>query len=245
MDNFTLLSALLAGLLGSVHCIGMCGGIVGVLTMGLPESVRHSLSSLLPYVITYNIGRMTSYVLGGLLAGFLGSQFTQLLPMDNPRMITMWVSGLFMIALGLYLGGWWQALVILEKIGARLWHKIEPLGRRFLPVTRFYQAFSLGLVWGWLPCGLVYSILAFALASGSVIRGGMLMLAFGIGTLPMLLLMGSSAQWFTRLANQLVVRRIAGATVIVFGLFILFGPHHHMESTSMSMEDMPVSAHHH
>ncbi len=243
MDNFTLLSALLAGLLGSVHCIGMCGGIVGVLIMGLPESTRHSLPSLLPYVVVYNIGRVTSYIIGGLLAGFLGAQFTHLLPMANPHIITMWISSLFMIALGLYLGGWWQALVILEKMGTHIWRKIEPLGRRFLPVTGLHQAFGLGLVWGWLPCGLVYSILAFALASGSVVRGGSLMLAFGIGTLPMLLLMGSSAQWFTRLAGQLVVRRIAGATVIIFGLFILFGPHH-MQHEKMDSSTISHTHHH-
>lgn len=256
MDHFTLISAFLAGLLGSVHCIGMCGGIVGVLVMGLPEPTRRSLPLLLPYIAIYNIGRIASYIVAGLLVGFLGAQFTKLLPMDNPHVVAMWVSGLFMIALGLYLGAWWQALVILEKTGAHLWHKIEPFGRRFLPVTHLYQALGLGIVWGWLPCGLVYSVLAFALASGSAVRGSLLMLAFGIGTLPMLLLMGSTARWFTRFAGQLVVRRIAGATVIVFGLFILFGPHHSMQhqhdastmshevNTSMEkMHDMPM--HHH
>lgn len=224
--EMTLFAAFLAGLIGSTHCIGMCGGIVGVLTVGLPKEVRQSHLHLWPYLLTYNLGRIGSYILAGIFIGFLGAQFAQFLPLDNPRIVAMWVSGLFMIALGLYLGAWWQALTLLEKSGAYLWRKIEPLGRRFLPVKTPIQALGLGLVWGWLPCGLVYSILVFSLASASALQGGLLMLSFGIGTLPMLLAMGATAQWLTRFVQQLLVRRMAGAMVILFGLWILFSPYH-------------------
>ncbi len=223
--ELTLFSAFIAGLVGSVHCIGMCGGIVGLLTMSLPDNVRQSYLRLIPYLLTYNIGRISSYIIAGVLMGFLGAQFSQVLPLENPRLVAMWVSGLFMIALGLYIGAWWQTLSFLEKAGGYLWRKIEPLGRRFLPVKHPLQALGLGLVWGWLPCGLVYAILFFALTSNSAWNGGLLMLAFGLGTLPMLLTMGATTQWITKFAHKLIVRRIAGLIVILFGL-MMFLPHH-------------------
>jgi sulfite exporter TauE/SafE len=224
--ELTLLSAFIAGLLGSGHCVGMCGGIVGLLTMNLSLEVRHSFGRLIPYLLTYNIGRISSYMIAGILAGFLGEQFSNWLPLENPRIVAMWVAGFFMIALGLYIGAWWQFLSYFEKAGNLLWRKIEPIGQRFLPVKHPLQALGLGLIWGWLPCGLVYAILFFALASGSAWHGGLLMLAFGLGTLPMLLTMGATAQWLTRFAQKIIVRRIAGTMVILFGLMILFMPHH-------------------
>ena len=224
--DLTLFSAFLAGLIGSVHCTSMCSGIVGILTVNLPNDVRQSWLRSTPYLLTYNLGRISSYIVAGVLVGFLGEQFIQWLPFENPRSIAMWVSGLFMIALGLYIGAWWQVLLILEKAGGYLWRKIEPLGRRFLPVKNPMQALGLGLVWGWLPCGLVYAILPFALTANSAWHGGLLMLAFGLGTLPMLLTMGVAAHWLTNFVRRLIVRRIAGAIAIVFGLMILFVPHH-------------------
>jgi sulfite exporter TauE/SafE len=225
ITELTLLSAFIAGLLGSVHCIGMCGGIVGALTMSLPNNVRQSYFRLLSFLLTYNLGRISSYTIVGILAGFLGAQFVQYLPLDNPRMVATWISGFFMIALGLYIGAWWQVLTLLEKTGAHLWHQIEPLGRHFIPVKHPLQALGLGLVWGWLPCGLVYSVLAFSLSSASAWHGGLLMLSFGLGTLPMLLAIGATAQWLTRFAQKKIVRQFAGAIIILFGLFILFGSH--------------------
>ncbi len=225
ITEITLFSAFLAGLLGSGHCIGMCGGIVGALTMSLPDKIRQSHNKLIPYIFTYNFGRITSYTFAGILMGFLGAQFAGVLPLENPRVVAMWVSSSFMILLGLYIGGWWKVLTYLEKAGQNLWRQIEPLGRRLLPVKSPLQALGLGILWGWLPCGLVYSILVFSLTSGSALQGGLLMLSFGLGTLPMLFAMGATAQWLTRFAQKLIVRRIAGAMLILFGLFILFAPH--------------------
>lgn len=225
--EFTLITAFLAGLAGSIHCVGMCGGIVGALTMGLPESVRGKYLRLLPYLLTYNVGRIFSYMLAGGLMGFLGAQFSNLLPMNNPHVISAWISGTFMIALGLYIGSWWQALTILEKSGAHLWKKIEPIGRRFIPVKNPTQALGLGVIWGWLPCGLVYSILPLALASADPLQGSALLLAFGVGTLPMLFMLGATAQIFTQFTRKLIVRRVAGACILVFGVFMLFGTHDH------------------
>ncbi|MCK5878049.1 MAG: sulfite exporter TauE/SafE family protein [Candidatus Marithrix sp.] len=225
--TLTILSAFIAGLVGSTHCIGMCGGIVGMLTMNLPNDVRKSYLRMLPYLLNYNFGRITSYVIAGILVGFLGGQFTQLLPFSNPSVVAKWVSGLFMIALGLYIGAWWQVLTVLERAGTLIWNRIKPLGKRFLPVQNPLQALGLGLVWGWLPCGLVYVVLSFALVSKSAWDGGLLMLAFGLGTLPMLLTIGMAAQWITKISQNIIIRRIAGIIIITFGFMMLFMPHPH------------------
>ncbi|MEN9848834.1 MAG: hypothetical protein RL368_1574 [Pseudomonadota bacterium] len=228
MENSAgLISAFLMGLLGSVHCFGMCGGIVGALTMGLPAQLRQSPQQLLPYLLTYNIGRIASYSLAGALIGFLGGQFANALPMDSPHAIAKWFTTIFLIILGLYIGSWWQALSILEKWGSHLWRKIEPIGKRFLPVTHPMQALGLGLVWGWLPCGLVYSALALALTSGSAFNGGALMFSFGLGTLPMLLAIGTTAHWLNQWTKRLSVRRAMGAIIIGLGIYSLVAPHNH------------------
>jgi sulfite exporter TauE/SafE len=239
-DDLTLLSAFLVGLLGSVHCVGMCGGIVGSLTMGIKPEIRQSSLRLFPYLFSYNVGRLLSYMLVGLLAGFLGQQLSHVLPLANPRMVAMWVSSGFMIILGLYIGGWWRILTVLEKLGSRVWQRIEPLGRRFLPIHSPVHAFGLGVIWGWLPCGLVYSVVAFAVTTGDALHGSLLMLAFGVGTLPTMLALGAMANWLVKITRHHLVQQIVGALIIVFGLFILFGPHQHRMSSPT-----PQQQHHH
>ena len=220
--ELTFLSAFFAGLLGTTHCICMCGSINGALIMSLPAQVHQSHTRLWVYLLSYNVGRISSYIAAGILVGFGGKQLIQTLSLNNPHLVVMWILGLFMIALGLHLGGWWQTIAFLEQIGAYLWRKLEPLGRYFLPVKHPLQAFGFGLVWGWLPCGLVYSILAFSLASCSAWQGGLLMLAFGLGTLPTSLALGATTPWLTRFAHQQIIRKTIGVVVILFGLFILF-----------------------
>jgi sulfite exporter TauE/SafE len=87
-----------------------------------------------------------------------------------------------MIALGLYIGGWWFGLRQIEKVGGIIWQKIEPISRRFIPINSLFQAFILGALWGWLPCGLVYTILIWSISTSNAIEGGLLMLSFGLGT---------------------------------------------------------------
>jgi uncharacterized protein len=222
LTELTFLSAFLAGLLGATHCIGMCGSIVGILSMSLPANVQQSTFRLGFYLLIYNIGRIISYSVAGLLIGFLGSQILDSLSLNKPDLVITWISGLFMILLGLYLGEWWQALALLEKLGAHLWRRIEPLGRYLIPVKRPLQALGFGLVWGWLPCGLVYSLLAFSLVSGDAWQSGLMMLAFGLGTLPVSLVLGATAPSLKRFIHQRRVRQSVGAIIIGLGLFIIF-----------------------
>jgi sulfite exporter TauE/SafE len=132
-------------------------------------------------IAAYNLGRIASYAIAG-PAGRRERQGIEPAPPAQVRWIVKLVTGGFMIALGLYLAGWWPGLTALERLGGKLWVRIEPLGRRFLPVNHPLKALALGLVWGWLPCGLVYSALAWSLASGDAVQGAALMLAFGLGT---------------------------------------------------------------
>lgn len=213
------LSAFLVALLGGVHCLGMCGGIVGVLTLGLPDRTRGRFTAMLPYLLAYNSGRIASYALAGALAGGVGAWAANLASVHYGQQILQVIAGVFMILLGLYLAGWWQGLIQVERAGGIVWRRIEPWGRRLLPITTYGQALGLGLVWGWLPCGLVYSVLIWAVSAGDAFRGSLLMLSFGLGTLPALLAMGGFAAALTGFVRKPAVRHAAGGLVIAFGVY--------------------------
>ncbi|NJM11373.1 MAG: sulfite exporter TauE/SafE family protein [Synechococcaceae cyanobacterium SM1_2_3] len=216
-SSVNYLAAFLIGLSGGVHCFGMCGGIVGALTLGLPPAPGHPLSIRLPYLLAYNSGRIASYVVAGALAGGVGAWAAHLISVHHAQLGLQVLAGLFMILLGLYLAGWWPILSRLEQVGGRFWRWIEPLGRRWLPVRTPAQALGIGLVWGWLPCGLVYSVLVWAIGAGSALNGALLLLCFGLGTLPMLLAMGTVAATLAGFIRQPLVRQGAGLLVMLFG----------------------------
>ncbi|MCP5420845.1 MAG: sulfite exporter TauE/SafE family protein [Gammaproteobacteria bacterium] len=211
-------AAFLVALLGGVHCVGMCGGIVGAITWGLTEPIRSRFAGLLPYLLAYNLGRIASYTVAGALAGGIGAWAAHLVSVRHAQQVLQLLAGLFMMLLGLYLGGWWQGLSRLERAGGIWWRWIEPVGRRWLPIRSLRQALGVGLIWGWLPCGLVYSVVIWAVSAGSASQGALLMLSFGLGTLPTLLAMGAFAATLTRWMRQVWVRRLAGGLVMLFAL---------------------------
>ena len=218
-----VLSAFLLGFWGSLHCVGMCGGIVGVLNNSLSEKTRTSSKRIWPFWLAYNTGRIFSYTIAGGIAAFIGSSLFMIINPDYAHQIGQLLSGLFLIAFGLYLSGWWYGLSALENKGAIVWKKISPLTKRFLPVENLYQALSLGVLWGWLPCGLVYSALVWMFTLQSTFQGMLYMLAFGLGTLPMLLLMGTAATKISQLAKNNLSRKLAGSIVILFGAITFLG----------------------
>ncbi len=223
-DASLLISALLIGLLGGSHCVGMCGGIAGALSMGLPAAVRQRPLALLRYLLAYNAGRLASYASAGAIAGGLGAGALSFIEVDTARHVAALLAALFLIALGVYLTGFTPLLAPLERLGSHLWRHLEPFGRRFLPPRSMAQALALGLVWGWLPCGMVYSVLVWALTTGSALDGALLMLAFGLGTLPTLLALGAAARGLQRLARHTWLRRAAGLAVIALALYSLAVP---------------------
>jgi sulfite exporter TauE/SafE len=209
MSDATLLAVFLAGLLGGGHCAAMCGGIVGALA-----SRR---SARVPLQLAYNAGRIGTYCVAGSLAGAIGG--VVLLRDVLPVQLALYVlANLLLLSVGLYIAGWPTLVRRLEIPGQWIWRRISPLTGRFLPADTLPRALALGSIWGWLPCGLTYSVLAIALVSGSGMRGASLMLAFGLGTLPNLLaaglLMRSARPW----CQRRLVRRIAGCIVLGFGV---------------------------
>lgn len=218
--EITLLGAFLVGLTGSVHCLGMCGGIVGALTLGLPAGLRDHPLRVLPYQLAYNGGRILSYAMAGALAGAVGQMTTQLAGVGQGQAVLQVIAGGFMILLGLYLAGWPQLIGRLERLGATLWRRIEPLGRHLVPVRNVPMALGAGLVWGWLPCGLVYSALVWAVAAGGPVEGAGLMLAFGLGTGPAMVGLGALGATAARWVRRPVVRRAAGGLVMALGIYL-------------------------
>ena len=213
-----LLSAVVLGLLGGGHCLGMCGGLMGALTMAIPVEQRSRRVQLL---LAYNLGRILSYGCAGLLLGLGGWALAN----SPAAMVLRILAGLLLICMGLYLGGWWSGLTRIEALGRGLWRHIQPLTKRLLPVTSLPRALLLGALWGWLPCGLVYSTLLWAASQDSALDSGLLMLAFGLGTLPVLIASGLAAQRLNQLLRQRSVRTAGAVLVIIFGLWTLPGPH--------------------
>ena len=221
MNIESLTAAFLLGLLGGTHCLGMCGGIVGALSTGLSGPVRDSRWRYLAAQLAYNAGRIGSYAFAGLLVGTFAGRVAETGILEGIP-VGRYLAAVIMILFGIYLAGWWHTLLFLEKAGARLWKYLEPLGRRWLPVRHAGHALLLGLVWGWLPCGMVYAALAMALASGSAAGGAATMLAFGLGTLPTLLTVGLAYNALRRFLQDPRVRAVAGILVILLGLVMLF-----------------------
>jgi sulfite exporter TauE/SafE len=215
-----LLSALILGLLGGGHCLGMCGGLMGALTMAIPKEQRSRRFRLL---LTYNVGRVFSYSCAGLLIGLAGWAVA-----NSPgAMVLRVIAALLLITMGFYLAGWWSGLTRIEGLGRWLWRYIQPVASRLLPVSSMPRALLLGALWGWLPCGLVYSTLLWSASQGNALYSALLMLAFGIGTWPVLIATGLAAERTTALLRKRGVRVAGGLLVILFGLWTLPGPHQH------------------
>ena len=200
------------GLLGAGHCVGMCGGIVSALGFASREggSVRLMLG--------YNLGRITSYAAAGALVALLGQWGSTYLALGPVLRVA---SGVILVLMGCYLGGWWRVLVHLERLGSRFWKYIQPLGQSLLPVRSLPQALALGMLWGALPCGLVYTALAYAAASAEVSNGMLLMVAFGLGTTPAMVAGGLLAGRLKVLLQRQSVRAVMAVVMIVFGIWTL------------------------
>jgi sulfite exporter TauE/SafE len=216
--DLLLPAAFAAGFLGSAHCLGMCGAIV-VLFEEQPSDHARRIRRLL-----YNVGRLGFYMLLGAIAAGGGSLLVKSTGADTGLMWLRGVAALLVIALGLNLLVDWRVLQFVERAGAKLWRRLSPLARHVLPISTPARALAAGLVWGALPCGLVYSAVAIAATSGNVASGMLVMLVFWIGTMPALWLAGSSAAAVSAWKSRRLVRRVAGLILIVIGLLALVAP---------------------
>ncbi len=209
-ESLSLTTALLLGLLGSAHCLGMCGGIAATISMG-------QKSSRLPNLLGYNLGRLCSYALAGALVGSLGV----IIKDSTSAIVLRTLAGILLISMGLYVAQWWKGLVHIEKLGNKLWALIRPTASKLLPVTNIKQALLLGFFWGWLPCGLVYSTLIWAATAQDALQSSSLMFAFGIGTLPAMLTTGLLAKQVQTLLANRNVQHFAGLLILLFGLYTI------------------------
>jgi sulfite exporter TauE/SafE len=210
MTTADLGAALLLGLAGAGHCLGMCGGIA--LALRPDDRGRRSLP------VAYHLGRVLSYtLLGGFIGGAAGA-----VGLAGWTVLLRVVAALLLLSMGLHILNVWRGVEYLERLGARLWQPIAPLARRLLPPRHPGQALLLGALWGLMPCGLIYSALGWAAASGGSAPGSaVLMLLFGVGTLPAMLgttLLGQRAERFLRNRH---LKQVIGLTLTLAGLWTL------------------------
>ncbi|WP_455202521.1 sulfite exporter TauE/SafE family protein [Kaarinaea lacus] len=217
-DPLSYTTAFLIGLLGGAHCIGMCGGIMNALSFAIPEQQRN-IRQVTPILLLYNFGRIFSYAIAGAIVGLLGGYLQKTGSQVGPSLRIF--AGLMLIAMGLYLAGWWRGLTYLEKLGGYLWKYLQPIGNRLMPVTKPSQAALLGFIWGWLPCGLVYSTLTWSATSAHWQQSALIMLCFGLGTLPAMLLTGAFAHQVKVWIQKTSVRNIAALLIIGFGIWTM------------------------
>ena len=212
-----LAAAFGAGLLGSAHCLGMCGGISGLFAAGVTVA---SIKTQLPLAIAYNVGRVFSYALLGVTVALIGSTAVSAIPdLAGPVRLA---SGVLIIVVGLQVAFGWRLLAPVEKIGATIWNRLVPHAKGLIPANSVSKATGLGLIWGWLPCGLVYSALLLAATTADAISGGLVMVAFGLGTMPAMIATGLSA---TKLATFMSRNRLgAGLLIVLLGIATLAMP---------------------
>jgi sulfite exporter TauE/SafE len=207
-----LLAALLGGFIGSVHCFGMCGGIAGAL--GMAGGGKAS------FAVAYSAGRIASYMVAGAIAGAIGAGLAGAAGLGPWLRLLM---GIVLVLLGLQVALNLKLLAPLEAAGANLWRRLAPLARRLVPPRHAGQALALGALWGWLPCGLVYGMLAAAAASGTALNGALFMAVFGLGTAPAMVGLawasGRGGSWLT--AGR---RRALGWLLVLFGAWTAATP---------------------
>ena len=249
----TIIPAFLMGLGGSLHCVGMCGGIVTALSISTPSS-SFARSSLM--VVHHNLGRLLTYLLLGMIGGLMGTMISDAGALNYLRVI----AGGLLILVGLYLFNIWNGVLYLERLGQSTWKKIAPLLKRIQPGKSPLHALTAGMLWGFIPCGLLYSALAIAIAQGSVDRAILFMLFFALGTSGPMLLMGIGFSSITQWMKKKPVKLFIAASVIVMGCWTVWSvfqhdhsghaghtghEHHGVEDPSEEQSDAHNHNHHH
>ena len=219
--EFSLFIAFVVGLASTVHCVGMCSGIAGGLSASLPHPVRDDKRRHFSFLLAYNLGRVTSYAIAGaVVGGFSQAVFS----FFNPGHVHLFIhltTTMILVLIALYLMGIFPKFASLQYLGKPIWKHLEPVGRKLLPVKTLPKAFGFGLIWGWLPCGLVYSVLVWSLASGSAWQGAVIMMAFGLGTFPTLIFTGFLSTWIISINKLPVIRALVGCSLLVAAMYYL------------------------
>jgi hypothetical protein len=230
----TLPLAFSLGLASTLHCWGMCGGIVGAFGAALP-STAGAPRGLVKSSVLFNLGRIASYTLGGALAGGVGAALVSIPALPHAYLALQFTAGALLLLIGLQLGGWLPARFSLEQAALPLWRRLRDALHLFVPMDRPHKTLGAGLIWGFVPCGLVYSALAWSAGTADIAQGAMTMLAFGAGTMPGMVAAGIAAGRLRNTANRPDLRRLLallfiGAGIAYAGYHLwsafLAAPHH-------------------
>ncbi len=215
MTDPTYAGALALGLAGAGHCLGMCGGIAAALNLGGHRSAA--------VTIAYHGGRIASYtLLGGLLGLAAGA-----IDIAGWTLGLRYLAGLLLIGMGLYVADWWRGMLALERAGAALWAPVQKVSSRLLPVRHWPQAFALGLCWGLMPCGLIYSALAWAATAQDAAQSATIMFLFGLGTLPAMLGTSLGADRLQAFLRRRGLKLVIALLLIASGLWTLYLTYSH------------------
>lgn len=216
--NIDFIGAFIVGVMGSGHCIGMCGGISAVISI---NSAKCNSPRWL-FILLYNIGRIISYSLFGFIIGGIFVSIAASTQSYSALVYFRVFAGLLMCLLALYIANWWKGLVYIEVVGKKLWRYISPLTKPLLPLKTPFHAIPFGFLWGWLPCGLVYSTLSWSAVSGGAINGALIMMAFGLGTLPAMFLVGLGAQTLKSWLDSKITKNISALLLLSYGVHTIY-----------------------
>jgi sulfite exporter TauE/SafE len=225
--ELTFLAALVAGLVGTAHCLGMCGGIAAALGMNARRASGGRGRAAL-FAVLFGMGRIGGYMIIGAVAGLLGQRFAAWVDVPTWSAVARIATGLMLLLIGLQIAFHLRLLAPIERGGARVWARLAPVARRFIPVRGPHHALALGLLWGWLPCGLVYSVVLLAMLAGDPLRSALLMGAFGLGTLPAMTAVTLSSAQLGWSAPRGPLRRLAGIALVIFGAWTAAMPLQHL-----------------
>ena len=214
IEPLSLITALLLGLMGASHCLVMCGGIAAAASSSSPGKTNYL------FLLLFNLGRILSYTAAGLIVSLLGLWLAD--SHQVAQQILRSISGVLLILMGFYVARWWMVLTRLETVGQFLWRYLQPLTRTLIPIKTRPQALALGLMWGWLPCGLIYSTLAWVAANAQPGMGALTMFCFGLGTLPGILAAGIFARQLNGYIQHSHFRKLAGLLLMFYGSWTIF-----------------------
>ena len=212
-------TAFFVGLLGSGHCFGMCGGIatgLGSLPRGGEQGMAEKPGFLSAFL--FNLGRISSYAILGLLSAWILAGLGGMLNVPRWGMLLRLLTAIMIFLIGVQFLFNWQTLAVIERAGARIWKHVLPLAVSAGKLPGGIGRLALGLCWGLLPCGLVYSVLLTASAAGSALSGAAVMFAFGLGTLPSMLGMSMAAPALAALLSDRWTRKLMGAALILLAV---------------------------
>jgi uncharacterized protein len=233
MPELSYVAAFAIGLAGAGHCLGMCGGIAAALNLGGGQSTASTLA--------YHSGRVASYTALGALLGFAAGSVNLAAWTIGLR----YLAGFMLIAMGLYIADWWRGMVVLERLGSHLWKPVQAMSSKLLPIRHWRQAFALGLCWGLMPCGLIYSSLAWAGTAQNAATSALLMLCFGLGTLPAMLATSLGAERVQAVLRRRGLKLFIALLLIASGLWTLSLTYQHSAHlTAPATPDQHEHMHH-